>query len=88
MNASSLAPVGSAIKPNPSSGRSIIMLSNQAVEIHIREWETGRMVQRIVVNQGNRGQEFPLELSRKGTFSVQQLNELGQVISHELWLLP
>ncbi|MFZ9755961.1 MAG: PKD domain-containing protein, partial [Bacteroidia bacterium] len=75
------------IKPNPSSGHSIIMLNSQAVRLLIREISTGRLVEQIELTPQNRGSEYCLEIDSKGTFSVQQLNAAGQVVTHDIWVL-
>jgi len=75
------------IKPNPSSGHSIIMLNSQAVRLLIREISTGRLVEQIELTPQNGGSEYCLEIDSKGTFSVQQLNAAGQVVTHDIWVL-
>ena len=77
----------STIKPNPSNGRSYIMLNSQAAHLQIRDLATGRLVRQIELNNDSRGTEFALELEAKGTFSVQQLNDLGQIIVQDIWVL-
>lgn len=77
----------STIKPNPSNGRSYIMLNSQAAQLHIRDLATGRLVRQLELNSDSRGNEFAIELEAKGTFSVQQLDDLGQIISQDIWVL-
>lgn len=87
MNASELKSRSSMIKPNPSNGLSIIMLSSQSVKLQIIELSSGKMVKQLGLNESSRGREFALELDLKGAFSVQQLDSLGRIISNDIWVL-
>jgi hypothetical protein len=75
------------IKPNPSSGRSIIMLNSKTVTLQIIEVSSGRVVKQLNFNESSREHEFALELDIKGAFSVQQLDSLGRIISKDIWVL-
>jgi hypothetical protein len=41
----------------------------------------------LELNSDSRGTEFAIVLEAKGTFSVQQLDDLGQIISQDIWVL-
>ncbi|MFM1898445.1 MAG: hypothetical protein RL577_685 [Bacteroidota bacterium] len=75
------------IKPNPSNGHSYIMLSSNVVRLQILELATGRLIREIEVNERHREMEYALELDSKGTYSVQQLDSFGHIISQDIWVI-